>query len=317
MESITSVMDELIDESRLGTHSGGTREKHWEKPVRKVVYTLDINNYQPAIKALTFPLMKAYADKIGAVFYPITERKFPDFPIVYEKLQIFELGKGLADSSGVPGTYMGPPDWNIFFDADALINPEMFDPTVNLDPATVLFNGKDMSQIRFRPDQYFRRDGRYIGACNWFACASSLCLDLWRPLDDLTLTEAIQNINVTVQENNSGMFRDNHLIDDYTLSRNISKFGLHHDTLMSICGRMGIRDQVGRDVNPFCWHIYACTEEEKLNKMLALLSTPQNQQADIGGARPWNGWQLMTADDVAQFRARVFKNDNGQLDLRL
>lgn len=313
-----------------------------EKPVRKVLYTLDIDNYQPAIKALTFPLMKAYAAKIGAEFCPITERKFPEWPIVYEKLQIFELGSGFDrcpcgerfahciewNDGNAPYNCpkcgvctdrfesFGAPDWNIFFDADALISPEMFDPTVNLDPATVLFNGKDMSQIRFRPDQYFRRDGRYIGACNWFACASSMCLDLWRPLDDLTLGEAIKNITVTVQEHNSGMFRDNHLIDDYTLSRNIGRFGLKHDTLMEMCGRMGIRDQAGRGMNPFLFHLYSMTEQEKLDRMLALLSTPQNQQADIGGPRPWSGWQLMSAEDVAEFRKRLYRNERGQLDLR-
>lgn len=298
----------------------------WEKTVRKVLFTLDIGNYQPAIKALTFPLMKAYAAKIGAEFYPITERKFPGWPIVYEKLQIFELGRGRL---GVPhphrarqiGTHPEPvfveaPDWNIFFDADALISPEMFDVTVNCPPYTVLFNGKDMSQIRFRPDQYFRRDGRFIGACNWFACAPSMCLDLWRPLDDLTLEQAVKNITVTIQEHNSGMFNDNHLIDDYTLSRNIARFGLKHDTLIDICGRMGMRNQFGQGVNPFLWHQYSCSEKDKLDRMLALLSTPTNQPVDVGGGRPMQGWHLMSPQDVNDFRSRLFQNERGHWDLR-
>lgn len=289
----------------------------WEKPVRKVLYTLDIGNYQPAIKALTMPLMKSYADKIGAEFHPITERKFPGWPIVYEKLQIFELGR--LDKMERDGVFRGnesPPDWNIFFDADALISPEMFDITVNISPDTVLFNGKDMSQVRFRPDQYFRRDGRYIGACNWFACASSMCLDLWHPLDDLTLADAVQNIKVTVQEHNSGMFGDNHLIDDYTLSRNVSKFGLKHDTLIDICGRMGMRDQFGRGVNPWLWHKYSCTEKEKIEDMLRLLSTPSNQPAEVGGGRQMQGWNYMSMAQAAEFRARLFQNERGHWDLK-
>lgn len=287
--------------------STGKREPQWHKPIRKVVYTLDIGDYQPAIKALTFPLMQAFAEKIGAEFHPITERKFPDWPIVYEKLQIFELAKGegwkhKASSDCGHDDDVYAPDWNIFFDADALISPEMFDPTCFLSKDTVCFNGKDMANIRWKYDQHFRRDGRNIGACNWFACASDWCLDLWRPLEDLTLEEAIENIHITIQEHNSGMFQDNHLIDDYTLSRNIARFGLKHNTLMDICGTMGIRDQFGRGVNPFLWHAYSCSEEEKINRMLSLLSTPSNQPAEAGGGRQWSGWNLMSPGEVIEFK---------------
>ncbi len=266
----------------------------WHKPIRKVVYTLDINNYQPAIKALTFPLMQRFADKIGAEFHPITERKFPGWPIVYEKLQIFELGKnGAACLTGGRIDRFEPPDWNIFFDADALISPEMFDPTDHLSKDTVLFNGKDMSGVRWKADQYFRRDGRWCGACNWFACASDWCLDLWRPLDDLTLKEAVANINITIGEHKSGLFRDNHLIDDYTLSRNIARFGLKHDTLIDLCGRMGWRNpHTGQPVSPYLFHLYAIDETEKINRMLDHLSKPMEQ----------GGWALMSPLDVLDFR---------------
>lgn len=268
----------------------------WHKPTRKVIYTLDINNYQPAIKALTFPLMQRFADKIGAEFHPITERKFPDFPIVYEKLQIFELGKGPRHPFTAKANNSNQaPDWNIFLDADALVSPEMFDPTDHIGKDTVLFNGKDMSGIRWKADQYFRRDGRWIGACNWFACASDWCLDLWRPLDDLTLEEAVKNINVTIGEQNSGLFKDNHLIDDYTLSRNIARFGLKHDTLIDICGRMGWRNpQTGGGHSPYLFHLYAINESEKINRMLDVLAKPLDQ----------GGWALMTPQDVLQFRAQ-------------
>lgn len=228
--------------------------------------------------------MHRFADKIHAEFIEITERKFPDWPTVYEKLQCADLIK----SHGA--------DWCLFFDADALISPEMFDPTLDLNFDTVLFNGKDMSRIRFYPDKYFQRDGRYIGACNWFACASRLTAsDLWRPLDDLTLEQAVENINVTIGEQNSGLFKDNHLIDDYTLSRNISRFGLKHDTLIDICGRMGWRNpQTGQGTNPYFFHLYAINETEKINRMLDVLAKPLDQ----------GGWALMTPRDVLDFRAQ-------------
>ena len=40
-----------------------------------------------------YPYIKKYAQKIGADFYVIKERKFPDWYITYEKLQIYEIEK--------------------------------------------------------------------------------------------------------------------------------------------------------------------------------------------------------------------------------
>lgn len=271
---------------------------------KKVLITLDIGNYQPAIKALTMPRMKWYADKIGAEFVSITERKFPEWPIVMEKFQCAQIAKE-RDA-----------DWSIFFDADALISPEMFDVTVNAPPDTVLFNGKDMSQIRFFPDKYFRRDGRFIGACDWFCAAPRWCYEDLYSMPEMTPEEAFKNISVTIQEHGSGMFLDNHLIDDYTLSRNVARFGLKHDTVLDICGRMGMRDQFGRGVNPYFFHLYSMPEQEKLDRMLQVLSSPPNQSIDVGGGRPMQGWHMMSAQDVADFRKRLFKNERGHFDLR-
>jgi hypothetical protein len=104
------------DLSHLGTTPKATTS-HWSKDIKKTIYTLNIDDYAPEICALTYPLIQAYARKIGADFQVIRERKFPDWPVVYEKLQIHELGQ--RDSN----------DWNIYIDSDTLINPEMFDIT--------------------------------------------------------------------------------------------------------------------------------------------------------------------------------------------
>ena len=66
-------------------------EPSWSKPLRKTIYTVNIGDYAPEICALTYPLMQAYARKIGADFHVIRERKFPAWPVVYEKLQVHEL----------------------------------------------------------------------------------------------------------------------------------------------------------------------------------------------------------------------------------
>lgn len=258
------------------------RVPHWEKPIRKTIYTLCVNDYAPRIRELTFPLMRDYARKIGADFHVITERKFPEWPVTYEKLQIYELARGARSHpvnistrtdgeiwTRVQDPSLTPPEWNIFIDADTLINPEMFDVTEHLSKDTVAHNGKDFAGIRWKYDQYFRRDGRHWGSCNWFTIASDWCLDIWRPLDDLTPEEAIARINITTEEYNSGCCKPEHLIDDYTLSRNIARFGLKATTIRDIQERVGIKDYPN-----LLWHVYTMTEEEKLKRMLAVLSTP-------------------------------------------
>lgn len=220
--------------------------------MKKTVWTLNVGgNYAPEITANTYPLLRHYADKIGADFHIITERKFPDFPIVYEKLQIFELGRDT--------------DWNIYIDSDALVHPDMFDVTEHLHKDTVLHNGNDMAGNRWRYDRFFRRDGRHIGSCNWFTIGSDWCIDLWKPLDDISLATAVGNISLTQHEKNSGSMQADHLIDDYTLSRNIAKYGLKFDTLTNI-------QQRGNDRGEYLWHIYTVSIDEKVSKMKEILA---------------------------------------------
>lgn len=268
------------------------------RPIKKTVYTVNVGNYEPQITELTYPLLCAYADKIGADFHVITERKFPGWPIVYEKLQIHELGRG--------------SDWNIYFDSDALVNPEMFDVTNHLTKDTVLHNGKDMAGVRWQYDHYFMRDGRNIGSCNWFTVGSDWCLDLWKPLD-MTFEEASRNIHLTVAEHNSGMFKDNHLIDDYTLSRNIARYGLKFKTLVDVCADLGWRGPDGRGISPFLYHLYNIPSKQKLQMLLGVLGTPHGQpiphplnpRMDPNGAPPTGmGWGLLTADQLTEYRKR-------------
>src|ERR1700722_6556869 len=127
------------------------------RPIRKTLYTLNIDNYAPEICALTYPLMKNYARKIGAAFSIIDERKFPEWPVVYEKLQIHELAKGeYARHADVDVLEpREPDDWQIFVDSDALISPEFFDVTELLSKDTVLHNGRDMAGLRFKKNEKF------------------------------------------------------------------------------------------------------------------------------------------------------------------
>lgn len=238
------------------------------RPIKKTVWTLNIGPepgklYAPEICQLTYPLLKGYAAKIGADFQVITERKFPDWPVVYEKLQLHELGQC--------------SDWNLYIDSDALVSPEFFDITNHLSKDTICHNGRDMAGVRWKYDQYFRRDGRHWGSCNWFTVASDWCLDVWKPLDDLTLAEALTRINITIGEHNSGQCKTEHLIDDYTLSRNIARFSLKATTVMDICGTLGWRGADGRGQSIHLFHLYTLTEKEKIRRMLGVLATPNGQ----------------------------------------
>lgn len=252
------------------------------KTARKIVVTLNIGDYQPAIRALTFPLMQHYAQKIRAEFVEITERKFPDWPIVMEKFQVAEVAKRYG------------AEWAIFFDADALVNPECFDFTVYMDKSQVMFNGKDVSGVRSYPDQYFRRDGRNIGACDWFCISSEWNYEDLYSFPTGTLDDYLPNIFPSNEETQSGCFKDHHLIDDYILSRNIARFGLHHTTAQQVCHDIGYRNpQTGLGHNPYLWHVYNMPEAEKLTNMIQILSTPPKQ----------GGWGIMSPKDVIDFKS--------------
>jgi hypothetical protein len=227
----------------------------WQKEVKKTIFTLNIDGYAPEITSITFPLIHHWAKKIGADFYVIKDRKWPSFPPVYEKLQIYQLAQDMRN------------DWNIYIDADALVHPSMPDVTCMLKKDTVIHNGKDFASVRWHYDRYFWRDGRNIGSCNWFTVASDWCIDLWHPLDDITKEEAFENIFPTVNEENSGAMDRTHLIDDYTLSRNIAKYGLKFTTFLDLQ-----KEWLGGP-GGFLWHRYAISNEQKVKEMGEVLRT--------------------------------------------
>lgn len=220
---------------------------------RKTIYTLNIgfgtpSAYAPEITELTYPLIAAYADRMGAEFLVIDQRKFPTWPVTYEKLQIYDLAQRREDS------------WSIFVDSDALVHPETIDFTQHIPRDTVAHNGSDMASVRWTYDRFFRRDGRNVGSCNWFTLASDWCVELWKPLDDMTLAQALRNIHPTVAELTTVITRE-HLIDDYTLSRNIAKYGLKFVTIKDLLKDIGLPDA------NFFWHTYTDTIGEKVRLM--------------------------------------------------
>jgi hypothetical protein len=221
--------------------------------MNKTIYTLNVDGYSPEITKLTYPLIKRYADKIEAEFCIISERHYPDFAPVYEKLQIYDLQYDRKD------------EWSIYIDSDALVHPDMFDVTEFVSKDKVVHNGSDMANNRWRYDRFFRRDGRHIGSCNWLTFASDWCRELWHPLDDITYEEAIKNIFPIQMELNTVITRE-HLIDDYVLSRNIAKYGLKFKTILDIMKELG-------DQGNYLWHQYTMDTEEKVRQMKEVLKS--------------------------------------------
>lgn len=216
---------------------------------KKCVFVLNIGDYAPEITAITYPNLIHYATRIDASFYRITERKFPGWPLCYEKLQIYQLAQDMN------------LDWIIYVDSDALIHPDTPDFTAHLPRNSVAHVLADMASVRWKYDRFFKRDGRNIGSANWFTVCSDLGIDLFRPLDDMTMEEAIGNIYPTWREGNHGVDQK-HLLDDYVLSRNIAKYGLKFITLISLLTQLGMPTN-------FWHHQYTWNNEEKLQMIVA------------------------------------------------
>jgi hypothetical protein len=248
--------------------------------VKKTIYTLNIGNFAPKISAMTLPLMQRYAKKIGADFHMITERKFPDYPVVYEKFQVYDLAQQHGN------------DWNFYWDLDALIHPDFYDPTLLVGKDVTISNGTDFTPQRFKPDKYFLRDGRYTGKGNWCAIFSDWCLDYYHPLDDLTFDEAVANITPTVQELGT-VITPAHLIDDYVVSRNIARYGLKHVLIPQLAAQRGLPHLL--------WHHYLMPPDRKVVLMqkelmswaAKVLEYSLNPN-DVNILNSWNGTPSLT-----------------------
>ena len=199
--------------------------------MRKTLYTLNLQGkYSPEICAMTYPLMKKYADRCGAEFFIIDDDKFPGWPLTANKFQVYDLSRERKDT------------WSIFMDSDTIIHNDMPDITELIPMDTVFHHNADFAACRWRPDDFFRRDGRQISSASWIMIASSWCRDFLRSpteqvTDDglgfMTKEEIVHRILLNAKELDYGLPPE-HLIDDYTFSRNIARFGLKFTTIHQI-----------------------------------------------------------------------------------
>jgi hypothetical protein len=184
---------------------------------RKAIWILNIDNkYNPELVSLCVPTIKAHADKINADLNIITERKFPDWHITYEKAQVYELGKSY--------------DWNIVMDTDMLIHPDLPDLTERVPDFVIGIRDNYSADGSFYMNDYFYRDRRKIGISGVFAMASKYCHDFWTPLPGKQ-EDYLSQIHMRPEEKERGV-KPEHFITEYWLSSNLAKYGLKYDGLL-------------------------------------------------------------------------------------
>lgn len=211
----------------------------------KNIYVLNINNYFPELISITYPLIQEYCKKIGANFVEIKDRKFENFPITYEKLQIYELGKNV--------------EWNIYIDSDVLISPLLPDITIGVDKSKVIIKDGFRADLKFPVNSYLMRDGRNFGVAGVFISANNICHDIWRPVE-ITPEEMLNNIKISKENLNKGLTKG-HYSDEYAFTMNLARFGLKY---------IGMN----RYEHDFIYHPYDYKDKnDKLNDIKKVLSS--------------------------------------------
>jgi len=185
--------------------------------MRKLIHVVNINNFFPELFALTYPTIRSYAERNEYMINMITERKFPDYPINYEKMQVYEDGKNA--------------EVNILCDADMLIHPEFPDVTQFLKRDSISFNDNYNISWKYHVDRirYFMRDGRDVGIATNFVVSSDWTHDVWEPLSlSQKDIEDLAKKENTESENDPSQRGWGHYADEFALSYNMAKYGLKY-----------------------------------------------------------------------------------------
>ena len=184
--------------------------------MRKLIHVVNINDFFPELFALTYPTIRSYAERNGYMINIIRERKFPNYPINYEKMQVYEDGKDA--------------EVNILCDADMLIHPEFPDVTTFLQRNSIAFNDNYNISWKYHVDRirYFMRDGRDVGIATNFVVSSDWTHDVWEPLS--LSQKDIEDL--AKKENTDTGGADGrgwgHYADEFALSYNMAKYGLKY-----------------------------------------------------------------------------------------
>lgn len=174
--------------------------------MKKIIHCVYIDNFFPELWSYTYPTIKLYANRIGAELNIITQRKYPEWHINYEKMQVWEDGKNA--------------ELNFLVDADVLIHPYFPDVEDIIPKHHVAFNDNYNASRKFNITDYnhdfFMRDGRDVGVVTNAVVSYKSTHCLWEPL---SITPEEGKKITSVREGD---------IDEYTLSHNLAKYGLRY-----------------------------------------------------------------------------------------
>jgi hypothetical protein len=148
-------------------------------------------------------MVKDYAKKIGADLNLISERKFPDFPVYYEAMQIFESGEKY--------------EWNLYLRPGGLLGEQLPDVTgyCSRDAIATCILYPASGQFLTEDNIYFQRDARNLGISDTVVLSSRLTHEIWEPLPSPYSTYK-----------NTVLDGDTTKISSFALSYNIAKYQL-------------------------------------------------------------------------------------------
>jgi hypothetical protein len=172
------------------------------KAQSRIVHVLLTEGFFPELCELTLPTIERWTQKIGAQLNIISRRRWPEWPILTEKLQVWYDGANA--------------DWNILLDADILVHPDTPDMLGTFVPIDCV-GAKDAyhADTQLKMDENFIKDGRNIGLSGCAIATSRHCHNLWRPLpEEMSLFQACENI-----------LNPRKIVDEYCISRNMARYG--------------------------------------------------------------------------------------------
>ena len=175
------------------------------------VHTVVIGEYQPEMCKLTLPNLRAYADRIGADFNIINKSVFDGYPPNYERFQVYEMGRQYK--------------YNLVIDADYIFHTDVPDFTKNFDLKNVGYlSHMDISQY-YKPNNYFKKDGRNRGIADAMVVSTYLTHDVWTPCP------------YSYDELKEECLLDPRQVSELWLSINLARFGLSFVPIFtSFCG---------------------------------------------------------------------------------
>jgi hypothetical protein len=216
--------------------------------MKKLLVTLNIGDYDREITNITFPYMKQYAKNIGADFHAITERKFPDFPLMLEEFQMYEFSNSY--------------DWIIFLDGDCLINPNGKDLTKLVNDDVVLIAKHIPPEHHFFSNDIEGKYNLQYYAPFFFLVFHKNSRDCVKPYDNPHDYYKHLNLNSSHSEMISYMKIRTHLteneikdtlIDEFLLTLNLHKYNIKTASLQEDFQYLKIieHDSIARDEKIF------------------------------------------------------------------